>query len=91
MSSFFSLSTTDFELGQSKISISVDDLGDWKSKFAGAKETFLVRRDVLARGRFLNWSLLGNDRHENSSRAGDCKSFGTLTSCYSLLIKGAIY
>jgi len=78
-----------FELGQSKISVSVDDLGDWKSKFAGAKETFLVRRDVLAHGRFLNWSLLGNDRHENSSRAGDCKSCGTLT-CYLLLIKGTI-
>ena len=63
MSSFFSLPTTDFEFGQSKISVSVDDLGDWKSKFAVAKETFLVRRDVLARSRFLIWSLLGNDRH----------------------------
>jgi len=63
VSSFFSLPTADFEFGQSKISVSVDDLGDWKSKFAGAKETFLVRRDVLVCSRFLIWSLLGNDRH----------------------------
>ena len=37
------LPTIDFELGQSVKSVSVDDLEDWKSKFAGAKETFLVR------------------------------------------------
>jgi hypothetical protein len=59
--------------------------GDWQSKFAGAKETFLVRRNVPAGSRFLSWSLLGNDCHENSSRAGDFQSAGMFTSGYLLL------
>ena len=42
VSSSFSLPTINFEHGQSKKSVSVDDLGDWKSKFAGTKDIFLV-------------------------------------------------
>ena len=41
----FSLPPIDFQLGQSKKSVS-DDLGDWKLKFTSAKENFLVRRHL---------------------------------------------
>ena len=53
----FSLLTIGFELGQSKKSVSGDNLGDWKFKFAREKDKFMVRRHLLVWDSFLNWFL----------------------------------
>ena len=66
-----SLPPIDFELWQSKKSISEDDLGDWKSKFESTKQKFLVRRHLPLCDSFLNWFLPGNNRHKNTSKSGD--------------------
>ena len=87
----FSLPTIDFELRQSVMSLSEDDLEDWKSKLTKAKDTFLVRRHLSVCDSFLNWFLPGNNRHKNSGRTGACQSYGTFASGCLLLIKDATY
>jgi hypothetical protein len=86
----FSLPTIGFELGQSKKSLLlIDDLGDWESKFARAKEKCQVRRHLTVCDSLLNWFLPDKNRHKNSGTSGYGRSYGTFASGCLLLIKDA--